>query len=82
MGHILKANRARLAGSFELHIDQAAGPKHHDPSGPATPRIRMLENQPEFAVIEITCPCGRITQVRCEYAPAAVTPALEASVNQ
>jgi len=32
--------------------------------------VNIVENQPEFAVIEITCSCGTKTYIRCEYAAA------------
>ncbi|MHC4748205.1 MAG: hypothetical protein ACYS18_12960, partial [Planctomycetota bacterium] len=33
------------------------------------PQARILESRPDFAVIEITCSCGKKTNLRCEYAP-------------
>jgi len=32
--------------------------------------VRIVESQPEFAVIEITCSCGTGIYLRCEYAGA------------
>jgi len=29
--------------------------------------VQIVENQPGFAVIEITCCCGEKTYLRCEY---------------
>jgi RNase P subunit RPR2 len=78
MGHVLKADRVQFEDPFPLRIDRAAGSQCDGPHRPSVPaRIRIAENHPEFAVIEVTCPCGRITHVRCEYAAADVAPSLE-----
>lgn len=75
---ILKAAQVSLNGPLQLSIDSvAATPCEGHRSAPAGPTVRLVQNHPEYAIIEITCPCGRSTQVRCDYAaanpPAAVT---------
>ena len=70
-GRILKSEDVRLEGQFHLDLAQAASaPGGHQPrSGvPAAPQARVLENNPEYAVIEVTCTCGASTRLRCEYA--------------
>ena len=58
-GHILRADDVKLEGS--LHLDPrtafAQGPCHVD----------IVEKNPNFAVIEITCSCGRKICVKCNY---------------
>lgn len=63
-GYILKADQVELQGQFHLDIGQAG------PSSPKliTPQARIVENHPEFAVMEITCCCGAKTYLKCEYA--------------
>jgi hypothetical protein len=71
MGHVLKANRVRLEEPLRLNIDGTGTLGHAGPHGPATPpRVRIAESNAEFAVLEVTCPCGKVTHVRCEYAAA------------
>ncbi len=71
-GRILKSSDVKLEG--RVRIEAATG----NP-GPATgernaasaaAQVSIVENNPEFALIEITCGCGTKTQVRCEYADA------------
>lgn len=73
-GHILKGNAVKLEGTFRL---DAGGPPTASPnktnvtSVPA--QARIVENHPEFAVIEVTCRCGEKTNIKCQY-PDAKTP--------
>jgi hypothetical protein len=70
-GRILKSDDVKLGGQF--HLDPARGASAG--GGPqnssnvlAAPQVRVLENHPEYAVIELTCTCGTSTRLRCEYA--------------
>jgi hypothetical protein len=68
---IIKKSNVKLEGKFTLDIVQ---PEPGQPKQPGTalvePQVRIVENQPEFAVIEITCSCGTGMSLRCEYAGA------------
>ncbi len=76
LGRILKADNVKLEGQVHLDVVQVpAGPKGGNAVS-ATPQVRIVENHPEFAVMEITCFCGAKTHLRCEYAGA------ESSVDQ
>ncbi len=71
VGHILKENDVKLEGQF--HLD--AGPIAPQPANkanttPAAPSVRIVENQPEYVVMEVTCRCGVKTNIRCEYTDA------------
>lgn len=66
--NIIKGNKVKLEGQFHLDARQVQpGPKkiQNAPSVPAEARI--VENHPEFAVIELTCSCGNKTFLRCNY---------------
>ncbi len=73
-GHILKCYDVKLEGHFHLNVGQAppAAPPMKNAAATA-PRVRIVENQPEFAVIEVTCSCGANTHIRCEYTDAQST---------
>ncbi len=68
---IIKKSNVILEGKFTLDIVQ---PEPDQPKQPGTalvePQVRIVENQPEFAVIEITCSCGTGMYLKCEYAGA------------
>ena len=70
-GRILKSNDVKLEGQF--HLDAAKTgldlPKQKiEPS--SEPKVRILENHPEYAIIEVTCSCGSRVSLKCEYAGA------------
>lgn len=67
-GHILKADDVKLEG--QLHLDlwnTPAGPTKEKSAGAFAPQARITENQQGFAVVEVTCCCGKKTYLRCEY---------------
>ncbi len=68
---IIKKSNVELEGKFTLDIVQ---PEPDQPKQPGTalaePQVRIVESQPEFAVIEITCSCGTGMYLKCEYAGA------------
>ena len=73
--HVLKADEVALEGPLRLGIGATTAPAGGAPRpASAAPTVRVTENHPDYAVIEVTCPCGRITQVRCEYATADASP--------
>lgn len=64
--HVLKNHEVQLAGSFQLNAEAAVKPK--EPAHAQPGRARLAETGPGFALVEVTCSCGRATLVRCEYA--------------
>ncbi len=75
-GHILKSDEVKLEGRFRLDVaqvqSQAGGTKEQTPALKA-PQVRIVENHPEFADIEITCACGIKTHLKCQYIGTQVT---------
>jgi len=68
-GHVLKANDVKLEGQVRLDTAQVQrGLPKGKKTPAAAPQVRILENNPEFAVIEVTCSCGNKTCFKCEYA--------------
>ncbi|MHC4541473.1 MAG: hypothetical protein ACYS74_17105 [Planctomycetota bacterium] len=70
-GRILKSEDVELEGQYRLDAAPAKGSE----TGPVPTQTtsvpkeaRILENHPEYAVIEVTCSCGARIALRCEYA--------------
>lgn len=67
-GRILKQADVRVQGQFHLNLNQGT---LTEPGGQnnvqVMPEVRLIENNREFAIIELTCSCGRKTQVKCRY---------------
>jgi hypothetical protein len=74
--HILKASEVRLEAPLRLSLDPAAAPScEASRSASAASSVRIVQNHPDYAVIEVTCACGRTTSIRCDYAAASPSPA-------
>ena len=68
-GKILKSDSVILEGQFRLDAAQTGlTPTKKKAAPSAAPRACIVENHSESCIIEITCPCGTKTYVRCEYA--------------
>jgi hypothetical protein len=68
MGHVLKADRVRLEEPLRLNMNGTGTPEHAGSHRPAVqPRVRIAQSRPDFAILEVTCACGKVTHVRCEY---------------
>jgi len=67
-GRILKSDEVRIEGRFRLELG-ATGPTTPKTRsvGTAAPSVKILESRPEYALMELTCSCGRKSVVRCEY---------------
>jgi hypothetical protein len=78
-GRILKSENCKLEGQFHLDIERVGLnlPKQTVAASSA-PQVRMLENNPEYAVIEVTCSCGTTISIRCEYAGEPVSASSDA----
>jgi len=65
--HVLKAAEVCLDSPVHMSLDPAARTES-GASPAAAGRARIVQSHPDHVVLEITCPCGRTTQVRCDYA--------------
>jgi hypothetical protein len=67
--HIIKGDQVHLDGILQLDttvpIPQTAG-KTPTPSMP--PQARIIEQNNEFATVEVTCSCGQKILVKCIHA--------------
>ena len=66
-GHILKSSNVKLEGKFYLDIANERQSSLKKNAVSSKPQVHILENHPDFAVIEITCTCGTKTSLKCEY---------------
>lgn len=79
---VLKADQVACEGTLQLSFHPTttpAGPKPRSVS--SGPNARIAENHARYAVIEVTCRCGGTTYIRCDYAAANVSPALETPIS-
>ena len=70
---ILKKDNVKLEGRFHLDLAQDGSAKNglkQRSAASSAPQARIVESNPEFAVIEVICSCGTGTLLRCEYAGA------------
>ena len=72
IARVIKNDQVRMAGPRRL--DQASRPAGPPPGGEVlmdTPQTqataRIVEMGPASALIEVTCPCGQKSYVRCDY---------------
>jgi hypothetical protein len=73
MTHILKSDEVELQGQFQLNVTQTESNPATSPKGwtgsdpPSAGQVRIVENNPEFTIVEITCCCGTKTYLRCHH---------------
>ncbi len=69
-GRILKKDDVELDGQYQLNLEPGDC-KVLEPERPratlSEPHARIIENQPGYAVIEVTCSCGTKVCLKCEY---------------
>lgn len=65
---VLRADSVKVEGRLSLDLTQTQPqtPKAKNAVS-VKPQVCILENHPDFAVIEITCSCGTKTNLKCEY---------------
>jgi hypothetical protein len=71
---VIKSSDVEVEGRFSLDLGQSfqSGQNNKPAGAPVTAaKVRILENQSEFAVMEVTCCCGRKTIIRCDYGGSA-----------
>jgi len=67
-GRILKSDKVQLQGQYHLNIAQdSQRPALAGRTVSGIPQVRIVENNADYAVLEITCSCGTKTHARCDY---------------
>jgi len=64
---VLKADDVILHEPLMLNPDPAASPDTAPPCDGAGSSVRLAQKHPEYVVLEVACPCGRTTYIRCDY---------------
>ncbi len=77
MNRVLKSDEVELDGRCHLDIGASVS-QHNRNAAAAGPKVKLVDNNNEYALIEFVCACGKKTIVRCEYnnvsAPKTVVP--------
>lgn len=67
MAHILRGDEVEIDG----HYDLDAGGLEADPLGGTqvngANQVRIVENCPQYTIVEVVCPCGQTSYIRCEH---------------
>jgi len=69
---IIKSSKVNIEGVFQLPIgsDVSGGfPSggNNPPAGGGQASARVINSTSEYATIEVVCPCGTVSQIRCNY---------------
>ncbi len=66
--NLLKSNEVKIEGQFHLDVGPTAAPPQQQANpNLAASHVRILENHPEYALIELTCTCGNKSHIKCQY---------------
>ena len=72
--NIIKSSDVTVEGEFQLAIDLPTELPPQSTNQPAgKPQVRIVENHPEYALIEFTCACGDKSVIKCQYYPTQST---------
>ena len=68
VGRIIRKGDVKVEGVFQLGTTRSATSNSNARvTHSVKPSASVIETNPEFAIIEITCSCGTKTSVKCEY---------------
>jgi hypothetical protein len=68
MNRVLKSSEVEIDGRCNLDIGRSVSPAQPGKSSTgAAAKAKILDNNSEYTLIELTCSCGQKTLVRCEY---------------
>ena len=68
VNRVLKSSEVEIDGRCNLDIGHFVSPAQPGKSNAgAAAKAKILDNNNEYTLIELTCSCGQKTLVRCEY---------------
>jgi hypothetical protein len=71
-GRVLRSGNVKLDGCYQLEVigAPAGGGRNITRSAGQAPKVRVIRKESDFAIIEVTCGCGEVIQIRCNYVGA------------
>ena len=66
-GNLLKKDNVRVEGRVCLEAGNIPLTSLGKNTPLSEPQVNIVENNTEFAVIEVTCCCGKKTKIQCQY---------------
>jgi hypothetical protein len=68
INRVLKSDEVEIDGMCHLGIGRSAlNTQHGKNTSSVAVKAKILDNNNDYALIELTCSCGKKTLVRCEY---------------
>jgi hypothetical protein len=73
VSRVIKNGQIDIEGRFALDLGNFPSPagQASKNAAAAPAKVRILENQDQYAVMEVTCSCGKKTIIRCDYGDLA-----------
>lgn len=65
---IIKADNVKLDGQVSLELNSSAGNGRAKAACKGESGAIIIEKNSQYMVVEITCSCGKKTNLRCEFA--------------
>ncbi len=67
MAHILRRDEVTLDAPYQLDFSLVKGQQDSACQVIDSEQVRILESTPHYTLIEVACPCGQKTTLRCEH---------------
>ena len=67
MAHILRGNEVEIEGYYDLGAGKPRSDTAEGGQVDSTDQVRIVENCPQYTIIEIICACGKTSYIRCEH---------------
>lgn len=65
---ILKNDSITVKGTHKIsHKTSHSSADAAAPANKGEPKAEIIQKEPAFAIIEVTCNCGKKIQLRCDY---------------
>jgi hypothetical protein len=65
MAHIIRGADVQLEDPYVLDLTKVHG--EDGPLGDTPDRVRVVESDPQYTLLEVTCGCGQKTYMRCDH---------------
>ena len=67
MAHILRRDEVEIEGHYDLGSSRPASDAAAGALVDNVNQVRIVENCPQYTIIEIMCSCGKASYIRCEH---------------